>query len=72
MPRHRCVHCKDKLFEMQGVLHYAWYDLFIGRENHHLNNQVLQIWKALKQVNEQVHLISHAQKQGFDRLPHCR
>jgi hypothetical protein len=54
-----------------GVLHYAWYELFIVRENHHLNKQVLQVWKALNQVNDQVHFIRHDQKQGLDRLPHC-
>ena len=48
-----------------------YYSMHIS-EDHHLNKQVLQIWKALKQVNDPVHCIRYGQKQGFDRLPHCR
>ena len=40
-------------------------------EDHHLDKQVLQFWKALQQFNDGVHLIIHVDKQGLDRLTHC-
>ena len=40
-------------------------------QDHHLDRQVLQFWKALQQFNDNVHLIIHVDEQGLDRLPHC-
>ena len=47
-----------------------YYSMHIS-EDHHLNKQVLQFWKALQQFNDNVHLIIHVDKQGLDRLTHC-
>ena len=40
-------------------------------EDHHLDKQVLQFWKAPQQFNDNVHLIIHVDEQGLDRLTHC-
>ena len=40
-------------------------------EDHHLDKQVLQFWKALQQFNDGLHLIINVDKQGLDRLTHC-
>ena len=47
-----------------------YYSMHIS-EDHHLDKQVLQFWKALQQFNDNVHLIIHVDKQGLDRLTHC-
>ena len=47
-----------------------FYSMHIS-EDHHLDKQVLQFWKALQQFNDGVHLIIHVDKQGLDRLTHC-
>ena len=47
-----------------------YYSMHIS-EDHHLDKQVLQFWKALQQFNDGVHLIIHVDKQGLDRLTHC-
>ena len=47
-----------------------YYSMHIS-EDHHLDKQVLQFWKALQQFNDDVHLIRHVDKQGLDRLTHC-
>ena len=39
-------------------------------EDHHLDKQVLQFWKAPQHFNDGVHLIIHVDKQGLDRLTH--
>ena len=40
-------------------------------EDHHLDKQVLQFWKALQQFSDNVHLIIDIDKQGLHRLMHC-
>ena len=40
-------------------------------QDHHLDRQVLQFWKALQKFNDNVHLIIDVDEQGLDRLPHC-
>ena len=47
-----------------------YYSMHIS-EDHHLDKQVLQFWKALQQFNDGVHLIIHVDKQVLDRLTHC-
>ena len=47
-----------------------YYSMHIS-EDHHLDKQVLQFWKALQQFNDGVHLIIHVDKQDLDRLTHC-
>ena len=47
-----------------------YYSMHIS-EDHHLDKQVLQFWKALQQFNDDVHLIIHVDKQGLGRLTHC-
>ena len=47
-----------------------YYSMHIS-EDHHLDKQVLQFWKALQQFNDNVHLIINVDKQGLDRLTHC-
>ena len=47
-----------------------YYSMHIS-EDHHLDKQVLQFWKALQQFNDSVHLIIHVDKHGLDRLTHC-
>ena len=46
-----------------------YYSMHIS-EDHHLDKQVLQLWKALQQINDGVHLIINVDKQGLDRLTH--
>ena len=46
------------------------YSMHISQD-HHLDRQVLQFWKALRQFNDNVQLIIDVDEQGLDRLPHC-
>ena len=47
-----------------------YYSMHIS-EDHHLDKQVLQFWKALQQFNDNVHLMIDIDKQGLHRLTHC-